>query len=227
MTHVGDPRALHRAVDELPMVDAGGGVGLQLLQVDIEHGLWVVRNRFAPGVKVQRHKHTGCVHALTFSGSWRYLEYPEVNTAGSYLYEPANSIHTLIVPEDNTEVTEVVFAIYGANLNLDADGNVESVFDATTILEAYLAMCEAYGPPPPGGHRALTAVDAAAPAIDLLDPASFAHGHPHAQYRWLRDHDPVHWHTEPDGPGFWAVTRHADVNAVGRDPGTFSSSRRS
>ena len=149
MTTLEIPRALHRAADELPMVDAGGGVELQLLQVDIEHGLWVVRNRFAPGVKVQRHKHTGCVHALTFSGSWRYLEYPEVNTAGSYLFEPANSIHTLVVPEDNKEVTEVFFAIYGANLNLDAEDNVESVFDATSILEAYLALCEAYGHPRP------------------------------------------------------------------------------
>lgn len=59
--------------------------------------------------------------------------------------------------------------------------------------------------------------------IDLLDPASFAHGHPREQYAWLREHAPVYWHDEPDGPGFWAVTRHADVDAVGRDPKTFSS----
>ena len=62
-----------------------------------------------------------------------------------------------------------------------------------------------------------------APTIDLLSPASFAHGQPHDQFRWLRAHDPVHRHGEPDGPGFWAVTRYADVKAVGRDPATFSS----
>ena len=56
------------------------------------------------------------------------------------------------------------------------------------------------------------------PAIDLLDPASFAYGHPHDQYRWLREHDPVHWHEEPEGPGFWALTRYADVQTVSRDP---------
>jgi cytochrome P450 len=61
------------------------------------------------------------------------------------------------------------------------------------------------------------------PAIDLLDPAAFADGQPHAQFAWLREHDPVHRHSEPDGPGFWAVTRYADVKAVGRDPVTFSS----
>jgi cytochrome P450 len=61
------------------------------------------------------------------------------------------------------------------------------------------------------------------PRIDLLDPASFAAGQPHEQFRWLREHDPVHRHHEPDGPGFWAVTRHADVKTVGRDTVTFSS----
>ena len=76
-------------------------------------------------------------------------EYPEVNRAGSYLYEPAGSIHTLTVPEDNTEDTDVWFAIYGANLNLDDDGNVEMVIDAGTVLEFYLAMCEAEGHPRP------------------------------------------------------------------------------
>jgi cytochrome P450 len=59
--------------------------------------------------------------------------------------------------------------------------------------------------------------------IDLVDPQSFSAGHPHEMYRWLRDHDPVHWHEEPDGPGFWAVMRYDDVKAVGRDPETFSS----
>ena len=59
--------------------------------------------------------------------------------------------------------------------------------------------------------------------IDLLDPASFSAGHPHAQYQWLRDNAPVYWHEEPNGRGFWAVTRYAEVDATGRDPGTFSS----
>ncbi|MEP6625772.1 MAG: cytochrome P450, partial [Acidimicrobiia bacterium] len=59
--------------------------------------------------------------------------------------------------------------------------------------------------------------------IDLLAPGSFAHGQPHDQFAWLREHEPVHWHPEPDGDGFWAVTRHADVRSVGRDPAGFSS----
>ena len=59
--------------------------------------------------------------------------------------------------------------------------------------------------------------------IDLLSPASFSSGQPHDQYRWLRDHAPVHWHEDPDGPGFWVVTRFDDVWAVDRDFSNFSS----
>jgi cytochrome P450 len=59
--------------------------------------------------------------------------------------------------------------------------------------------------------------------IDLLSPASFADGQPHDQFRWLREHAPVRWHDEPNGRGFWAVTRHADVWAVDRDFQAFSS----
>jgi cytochrome P450 len=59
--------------------------------------------------------------------------------------------------------------------------------------------------------------------IDLLSPDRFIGGQPHDQFRWLREHDPVHWHEEPGGRGFWAVTRHADVWAVDRDFQTYSS----
>ncbi|MGH2898010.1 MAG: cytochrome P450, partial [Solirubrobacteraceae bacterium] len=61
------------------------------------------------------------------------------------------------------------------------------------------------------------------PRIDLLDPRSFGDGQPHDAFRWLRENDPVHWHAEPDGPGFFAVTRYEDVRGVGRDPEHFSS----
>jgi len=141
----GAPPSLHRAVTELPFVPYQEGVVFQLLQVDLETGLWIIRVRFDPGVTIQRHRHTGAVHAFTLCGSWRYLEYPDINRAGSYLYEPAGAIHTLHVPATNQEVTDVWFAIQGANLNLQADGNVESVLDAATALEIYRGLCRELG----------------------------------------------------------------------------------
>jgi cytochrome P450 len=63
------------------------------------------------------------------------------------------------------------------------------------------------------------------PALDLLDAGAFDGGQPHEAFAWLRENDPIHWHEEHDGPGFWAVTRYEDVKLVGRDPATFSSSQ--
>ena len=141
--------AFHQGEEEIPWVDTGTGVELKLVQADIEAGLWIVRNRFAPGVVVQKHKHTGQVYGYTLTGAWMYAEYDYINRAGSFLYEPAGSEHTLTVPDDNTELTDVWFQIYGSNLNLDADGNVESITDAEGIYAAYMAMCEAQGLPRP------------------------------------------------------------------------------
>lgn len=143
------PVSLHRAEEDLPFVPYQDGVVFQLLQVDVEAGLWIVRARFDPGVTIARHRHTGEVFALTLSGAWRYLEYPEVNTAGSYLYEPAGAIHTLHALESNDDVTDVWFAIRGANLDLDDDGNVVSVLDAGTVLEIYRSRCLEAGFPEP------------------------------------------------------------------------------
>ncbi|WP_226599731.1 cytochrome P450 [Streptomyces violascens] len=69
----------------------------------------------------------------------------------------------------------------------------------------------------------------AADTPDVFDPRLYAAGPPHLAYRELRDHHPVAWQEEPEvlgwpaGPGFWAVTRHADVVRVLKDAGTFSS----
>ncbi|KUF16656.1 cytochrome P450 [Streptomyces silvensis] len=64
---------------------------------------------------------------------------------------------------------------------------------------------------------------------DVFDPRVYARSVPYDRYRVLRDHHPVARQEEPAvlgwpaGPGFWAVTRHADVTAVLRDAATYSS----
>ena len=65
-----------------------------------------------------------------------------------------------------------------------------------------------------------------APAIDLTANEVFAGSHPWDQYAWLRANDPVHWHPERDGPGFWAITKYADIRQISRQPKLFSSAAR-
>ena len=137
-------------VDETssPWVAIPGGE-LRLVHADIAAGIWVVANRFVPGMAVQRHRHTGPVFAWTTAGCWMYSEYGLRYEAGSYVHEPAGSVHTLVVPADNTEMTEVFFVIHGANLNLDDENNIVSMTDAESIGTAYRMLCTMQGKPPP------------------------------------------------------------------------------
>lgn len=158
--HVGD--------DAAPWVDTGTGVDMKVMRFDRSRGTWVTRNRFRPGVRLQTHRHTGPVDGFTLTGRWHYLEYDFYSVAGSYIYEPANSVHTLDVPEDNATVftngpkaetngsphaadTDVLFIIEGALLNLDPDGKIESSTDGAAVVHAYYALLEAEGKPRPNG----------------------------------------------------------------------------
>ncbi|WP_448613436.1 cytochrome P450 [Modestobacter sp. URMC 112] len=68
-----------------------------------------------------------------------------------------------------------------------------------------------------------------ADTLAVVDPATYESGPPLAALARLRSAAPVVWveepalHGLPAGPGFWLVLRHAEVETVLRDPGTFSS----
>lgn len=75
----------------------------------------------------------------------------------------------------------------------------------------------------------MTAVDSGRAIPDVFDPRRYAQGIPHEDFAWLREHRAVSWQPEHEigdwsaGPGFWAVTRYADVVEVLKSPETFSS----
>ncbi|MBO2447320.1 2,4'-dihydroxyacetophenone dioxygenase family protein [Actinomadura barringtoniae] len=130
--------------DDLPWVNAGP-VGLQVLRVSAD--TWVVRNRFQAGFQLPTHKHTGSVHAFTFSGRWRYKEYGVDYVAGTFIHEPPGSIHTLTIEEDS----DILFIIEGAFIEFDKDGNISGIVDGESTLNAYFALCDAAGIPRPDG----------------------------------------------------------------------------
>ena len=53
--------------------------------------------------------------------------------------------------------------------------------------------------------------------VDLLDLTTFVESREYDAFRTLRDTAPVAHNPEPDGPGFWSVTRYAHVNEAARD----------
>jgi cytochrome P450 len=60
--------------------------------------------------------------------------------------------------------------------------------------------------------------------VDVASPKVYAEGVPHETLAALRAHDPVHWHPWPGTrDGFWLLSKHSDVVAVGKEPEAFSS----
>jgi cholest-4-en-3-one 26-monooxygenase len=56
----------------------------------------------------------------------------------------------------------------------------------------------------------------------LHDPLTYERGFPHEYFRLLRDTNPVSHHDHPSWErGYWAVTRHGDLQQVSRDSATF------
>lgn len=55
--------------------------------------------------------------------------------------------------------------------------------------------------------------------LDFFTPEKYERdGYPHPEWTWLRRNDPVHWTESAYTDPFWAVTRHADIVAIGRNP---------
>jgi cytochrome P450 len=60
--------------------------------------------------------------------------------------------------------------------------------------------------------------------VDLIAPARFAEqGYPHEAWTELRRSDPVRFIAHNDPMPFWAITRHADIVRIGKDPQTFQN----
>ena len=61
--------------------------------------------------------------------------------------------------------------------------------------------------------------------FEVYDPQLYLEGVPWDTFKKMRAEAPVYFHAQPGGRGFWAVTKHADLVQISRDPGTFSSHR--
>ena len=63
--------------------------------------------------------------------------------------------------------------------------------------------------------------------IDLVTPEHYErHGYPHPEWTWLRRHDPLFWYERGNVDPFWAVTKHADIIEIGKQPDVFLNAPR-
>jgi cytochrome P450 len=62
---------------------------------------------------------------------------------------------------------------------------------------------------------------------DVIGPDSYARdGYPHAAWRRLRREQPIAWFDPPGTPGFWAVTKRADIVWISKQPERFLNAPR-
>jgi quercetin dioxygenase-like cupin family protein len=119
--------------NDLPMLEdfLGPGISGRIFRLDLERNEYVALATFAPGTSIPLHYHTGPAEIYTLKGCWIYKEYPDQpQTAGSYLYEPGGSVHTLYTPAENTEDTVMLARVSGTNVNFDENGAFHSLLDA-------------------------------------------------------------------------------------------------
>lgn len=137
--------------DDLPWATWMEGLQVKILRCDLDNNEYTLLVRFAPGIELPRHRHFGQVHAHTIQGRWHYLEYDWVAEAGSYVHEPASSVHTLKVFDDNTEETVVLFIMQGGLVLLGPNDEVWMYEDAESAMERYLLALEQEGKSLPDG----------------------------------------------------------------------------
>jgi cholest-4-en-3-one 26-monooxygenase len=59
--------------------------------------------------------------------------------------------------------------------------------------------------------------------VELYNPDVYVNGVPHEAFRLLRKEAPVHFQKEPNGRGYYVITKYDDIVTISKNPKTFSS----
>jgi len=122
----------------------GEGVWSRPLHLNVSGGFYVHLLRVQRSGLLQRHRHSGMVHAHVLRGKWHYLEHDWVATEGSYVFEPPGETHTLVVPDDCQDMV-TLFTVHGMLTFVDPQGQATGYDDVFTRIEKYRAHFEAVG----------------------------------------------------------------------------------
>lgn len=130
--------------DERLWVPQAEGVWFRPLVLSVSQGCYVNLLRVRNSGVLSRHRHAGPVHAFTLRGRWHYLEHDWEAVPMSYAFEPPGETHTLVVPDDVTEMV-TLFHVTGGYVYVDPDGVALGYEDVFTKLAAARRHYEASG----------------------------------------------------------------------------------
>ncbi len=124
------------------------GVDVQPLFFDARMGIWVLRVLFHPGVLLSCHDHASSVFLSTTSGTWRYVERPQLPLDSDHCQATGEGARRLFMtPADHREPTETTMVVYGANASVD-ESNPVDIWDAGTIVRAIGRLVDERGMEP-------------------------------------------------------------------------------
>lgn len=126
------PRAI--AGDERLWVPQAENVAFRPLCLNRSQGYWMNLLRVRKSGVLSRHRHPAAVHGFVLKGRWHYLEHDWVAEEGSYVYEPPGETHTLVVPDDVSEMI-TYFQVNGVMLYVDPWGETMGFEDVFTKIE--------------------------------------------------------------------------------------------
>jgi quercetin dioxygenase-like cupin family protein len=130
--------------DERMWAPLGPGLWSRPLLLNTTQGYYVHMLKVRRSGLLQRHRHSGHVHAWVIRGKWHYLEHDWVAEEGSYIYEPPGETHTLVVPDDCQDMV-TLFTVHGALIYVDPHGQAVGYEDVFTRIEKYRAHFESVG----------------------------------------------------------------------------------
>lgn len=114
------------------------------LHLNTTQGYYTHLMRVTRSGVLQRHRHSGPVHAYVLKGSWFYPEHDWVAREGSYIFEPPGATHTLTVPDDCAEML-TLFTVHGSLTYVDPEGRVEGFDDVFSRIDIYRRHFESAG----------------------------------------------------------------------------------
>lgn len=130
--------------DERMWAPLGPGLWSRPLHLNTTQGYYVHMLKVKRSGLLQRHRHSGHVHAWVIRGKWHYLEHDWVAEEGGYIYEPPGETHTLVVPDDCQDMV-TLFTVHGALIYVDPHGQAVGYEDVFTRTEKYRAHFESVG----------------------------------------------------------------------------------
>jgi len=120
--------------------------GLSFKPLHFEHDGYSLQLKIEPGTVIQRHRHTGEVHAFNLSGERELIEDGVVVGPGAFVYEPAGNVDSWRGVGQTPCVVQI--SLKGRVEYLGESDEVLDFSDTETARAIYLAWCAEHGRQP-------------------------------------------------------------------------------